>query len=210
MRKYSILIVDDEELVRATVSLDLKEMGFETLLAANGTEAVELLKHRKFDLNITDLMMEGLTGLDVLREAKRVHANALVLILTGYGTLDSAVQAMRLGAVDYLLKPARREELKIRVTHCLQKLELLNTVEFYERVLNICPLCNRIREAESEGQKQEWVNFEVYLGRKTDMDLSHGYCPTCLSKAFDEVQDVKRKIMTARKPKENSPHPPDP
>lgn len=137
MKKYSILLVDDEEIILKTLGPDLKERGYEVTLASSSEEAVEKLKGTGYDLIIADLMMNGVGGIQVLKEAKKKNSEAIVLILTADGSLPSAIAALHLGAVDYVLKPWSKAEMLKRVSDCLEKLELkLNRkVVHYENIL---------------------------------------------------------------------------
>lgn len=111
-----ILLVDDQKSLRRSLSLMLQAAGFETGEAESGEEALSLLDAQAFDLVITDLRMEGMSGVDLLREIKREKPALPVILITAYGSIDSAVDAMRLGAFDYLTKPFREQDIleKIR------------------------------------------------------------------------------------------------
>ncbi|MEI6125803.1 MAG: sigma-54 dependent transcriptional regulator [Pseudomonadota bacterium] len=106
-----ILIVDDEEGMRIAFSEALKRSGFETLCCVDGLDAVTKLKSAKFSMVITDVKMPKMNGIDVLREVKRVTPETPVVVVTAYGTVDNAVEAMKEGACDYLLKPFSFENL---------------------------------------------------------------------------------------------------
>ena len=100
-----ILIVDDEATVRSVLSQVLEEDGFETTEAANGEEALEFLKKEPFSLVITDIMMPGMTGIELLVKIKQLYPDTQVIIITSYASLDTALTALRHGAYDYLFKP---------------------------------------------------------------------------------------------------------
>lgn len=111
-----ILLVDDQKSLRRSLSLMLQNSGFETGEAESGEEALALLRGERYDLVITDLRMEGMSGVDLLREIKHDNPLLPVILITAYGSIESAVDAMRLGAFDYLTKPFREEDIleKIR------------------------------------------------------------------------------------------------
>lgn len=113
-----ILLVDDQKSLRRSLSLMLQGAGFETGEAESGEEALACLGAEHFDLVITDLRMEGMSGVDLLREIKRLNPLLPVILITAYGSIDSAVDAMRLGAFDYLTKPFREQDIleKIRAS----------------------------------------------------------------------------------------------
>ena len=100
-----ILIVDDEILVRNFLAETLRRKGFDVATAENGTKAVQQLKETTFDLVITDMKMPDLTGIDVLKKTKELSPGTVVVIITAFGSIENAVEAMRLGAFNYLIKP---------------------------------------------------------------------------------------------------------
>lgn len=119
-----ILVVDDEKHIRLLLSELLKKYKYEVRAAADGTEAITLLEDEPFDLIVTDLHMANKGGIDVLKQVKEKHALSEVLILTGNGTISSAVEAMRLGAFEYLTKPIDLKEFIVKVQKALDRHEL--------------------------------------------------------------------------------------
>src|SRR5262249_7431167 len=93
-----ILIVDDEILVRNFLAETLRRKNFDVATAENGTKAINLLKDTSYDLVITDMKMPDLTGIDVLKKAKELNPSTVVVIVTAFGSIENAVEAMRLGA----------------------------------------------------------------------------------------------------------------
>ncbi len=106
-----ILVVDDEPAIRAELEEALQEAGYETQSAADGSEALELAQQRAFDLCLSDIRMPTMSGIELLRKLGETSPETMVLLMTAYADLDSAVEALRLGAVDYLLKPFSHDEL---------------------------------------------------------------------------------------------------
>ncbi len=100
-----VLVVDDEPLVRKFVEETLKRKGIDVKTASCGKEAIHLLKEQAFDLVLTDMKMPDITGLEVLKKVKEISPSTLVAIITAYGSIENAVEAMRLGAFTYLVKP---------------------------------------------------------------------------------------------------------
>jgi DNA-binding NtrC family response regulator len=115
-----ILIVDDEEIIRYSLINILKGYGYDAIDVSSGEEAVKLLAEQKFHLILSDLVMEGMDGLALLENVKLVSPSTIVILITGYGSLKTAVSALRLGAYDYLLKPCDEEELIYRVKRALE------------------------------------------------------------------------------------------
>lgn len=119
MSKQRILIVDDEENLRRVTQLRLQQAGFEVATAPDGESALTLLEKSPQDLVITDLRMPGLSGLDLLRRVKEAYPETIVVVFTAFGTIESAVEAMKEGAYDYLIKPVNAEALKMVVARAL-------------------------------------------------------------------------------------------
>ena len=107
-----ILIVDDEENTRIGLSKLLTQEGFEVGSAANGNEALDYLGHKKVNLIISDINMPDMNGLAFLRELSRRYPSTNVIMITAYGGVESYLEAMNLGAYEYLHKPIRLEELR--------------------------------------------------------------------------------------------------
>lgn len=124
MEGDSILLVDDDPLVLSGVSRQLEAEGFTVTVAKSGKIAIDRLGAQRFDLIVTDLIMEGPNGLDLLEHAKQRVPDTGVIILTGYGDVHSAIDALRLGADDYLLKPSDPSELLFRIRGCIERLRL--------------------------------------------------------------------------------------
>ena len=121
MRPATLLIIEDEERMRRVLELALQQEGYELLLAESGEEGIRQLHDgHDIDLVITDLQLGQRSGLDVLETAKRLLPDVPVIIITGYGTVKSAVEAMRKGAYDYISKPVDHDELKIVIGRALE------------------------------------------------------------------------------------------
>lgn len=105
MSKGNILIIDDEDIVRISCKRTLMPEGFEVKTAQNGIEGLKMIEEERFDIVLTDLKMPDIDGIEVLRLIKQRWAETVVIIITGYQTVDSAVTAIKLGAYDYIEKP---------------------------------------------------------------------------------------------------------
>ena len=184
----TVMLVDDEAIILKTIAIKLKDEGFNVITAASGTKALELLPNQPVHMVITDLMMEGMDGIKVLKNVKKYNQEIAVIILTGYGELSSAIDALRLGAEDYLLKPCDLNELLLRMVKCFDKQSLQETVQLYEDILPICIDCKKIRDdSNSEPGEGEWLSIEKYLIRKAGKNMSHGYCPDCGKTFLDSI-----------------------
>ncbi|MDA8122915.1 MAG: sigma-54 dependent transcriptional regulator [Deltaproteobacteria bacterium] len=119
-----ILVVDDEPQILSFLK-DLFEIdGWDVHLAANGTEGIEKIEHGRFDVILTDLKMPGADGIDVLRAARKIQSDAEVVLMTAYGTVDSAIEVMRGGAFHFLMKPFRAEAVRHLVDKAYSQREL--------------------------------------------------------------------------------------
>lgn len=108
----SILVVDDEELTRRGIADILVKCRYDVFTAQNGGEAMTALEKKRYDLIITDMLMPGMTGIDLLRTVKTACRETGVIIITGYGEVDSYLESMNLGAYEYINKPVKVTELK--------------------------------------------------------------------------------------------------
>lgn len=119
--KASLLVVDDEQGVRDMMAFALSRRGFNVETAEGGLAAIEALRRRRFDLAITDLKMPGMDGVETLSALHALDPDLGVIILTGYGTIDTAVACLKLGAFDYLQKPFEMEELAALLQKALEE-----------------------------------------------------------------------------------------
>jgi len=116
-----ILVVDDEEVTRLSLAEILSLEGYQVASASSGEEALQKLEKETFDLVLADLVMKEVNGLQVMEAAKKLSPDTVVIMLTAYGTLESAIQAMRQGAYDYLIKPCGAQEIVASVESGLGK-----------------------------------------------------------------------------------------
>ena len=190
--RKSILLADDEELIRRTLRRDIEEMGYGATAVADGETAVAALQEHYYDLVLTDLRMEGISGIEVLKAAKSRSPDIGVIILTGFGDISSAIEALRNGADDYLLKPYAYEDLGVRLRNCLEKQEMKKRLKVYENFLSICAVCKKIRDDKGkEPGCGDWLSIEEYMRRETGVLSSHSYCPECYGKFMQELDTFK-------------------
>ena len=105
MRKAKILVVDDEAIVRELLCDWLSDFGYRVLTAENGPQALEIIEKERLGIVITDLVMPGMDGIELMKKAKDIIPNIEVIIITAYGSITSAIAAMKEGAYDYIEKP---------------------------------------------------------------------------------------------------------
>ncbi len=190
-----ILIVDDEVLIRESLQASLVHAGHETKTVDNGERALDELDRDDYDLIITDLMMDGIGGIELIEKVREKDPTLPIIIITGYGKLESAVEALRLGAADYLLKPYNVDELTLRINNCLEKRELQKKIEAYENILPVCCECKSIRDdAGKEPGSGDWLSMETYLQQTTGVELSHTFCDKCMQQQREEMKELKRRL----------------
>ncbi|MBF0559382.1 MAG: sigma-54-dependent Fis family transcriptional regulator [Nitrospirae bacterium] len=141
--KLRILLVDDEKNIRMTLQVTLSDMGHHVIVAASLKEAADALKSETFDLILTDFRLGGPTGIDVIREAKGLQSEAIIVVMTAYSSIENAVQVTKEGAFDYLPKPFTNAQL----SHLLEKVRTLVSLK-----------------RENEALKNERYRPEYFLG----------------------------------------------
>jgi two-component system response regulator PilR (NtrC family) len=126
--KGKVLVVDDEKSMREILDIFLRNEGYNVAVAENGKAALEILKHDFFDLIITDMKMPKVGGLELLKNVKEILPDTVVVIITAFGTTESAVEAMKLGAFDYITKPFQMDDIRLVVKNALEKQQLQKDV----------------------------------------------------------------------------------
>lgn len=121
MTRSSILLIDDEKVLLEAISDDLKESGYEVTTAISGEEGLRIFKLLQHNLVIIDLKMENMDGLEVSRQIKQLNPETPIMILTGYGSMETAIEALRMDLDDYVLKPVKRDDLFEKIHRCLEK-----------------------------------------------------------------------------------------
>lgn len=132
--KSKILLVDDEQISIDLISEILQKAGLEVVIARNGEEALNKFSENSFELIITDLVMPKMDGISLLKEIKKKEKDAVVLIITGFGTIESAVTAIKAGAYDYITKPIKIEELELIINRALEKKRLINQLKLLKGI----------------------------------------------------------------------------
>src|SRR5260221_9953910 len=135
MTQASVLVVEDNDLERQITADTLREEGFAVEEAAVGKRAIELLALSRFDVVLTDLMMPGMSGEELLAKVRGTYPGSQVVVLTAHGTIDSAVQAMKTGAFYYLTKPTDRETLVMTVAKAAELANLQQENQLLKRRL---------------------------------------------------------------------------
>src|SRR5256885_6409426 len=128
-----ILIADDHDALRRGLVRGLTEAGHEIEEASNGNAAIERLSDSYFDVVLSDLKMGGSDGLDVLRTTRALHPTTAVILMTAFGSVNTAVEAMKIGAFDYVQKPFEIEEIEGKIEKALEMKRLRGELEYLRR-----------------------------------------------------------------------------
>ncbi len=214
MEEIRILVVDDEAAERITLGEVLRLEGYYVSLAASGEQALAMVRQEPaFDLAILDLRLPGMDGLQVLEGIRRISADTIVILITGYGTLETAVQALRKGAYDFLLKPCPVEEVLAAVRRALSELKagrhrrvLMTQLQNTLKAL-IATTDGLVVEVASEPEKEGGIlivgdvqidkgkHLVTYHGQPVDLTPTEFRLLECLIGRVDEVctpQDLVR------------------
>ncbi|VAX27373.1 hypothetical protein MNBD_NITROSPIRAE02-25 [hydrothermal vent metagenome] len=171
-KEFKILIVDDDEIARDVVVSLLAREGFSVHSACDGFEGIRALKLELYSLIITDLRMPGADGFEVLKAACNLNPKAAVVILTAYGTLDNAIEAIKFGAYDYITKPFKLQEIIIVVENALKRAELIGeNEELRLHLRNTYRDLEMINTVKKNAAPDVIVNFLERLARLRQMDI---------------------------------------
>jgi DNA-binding NtrC family response regulator len=144
MSSERILVVDDELFVRELLLEFLSAQGYEVSLADSGEKAVELTQTQPADVVLVDLKMPGIDGIETLKQIKKIAPDVLAIIMTGYPTIESSIEALRHGVYDYVIKPFKLDDLKSSIERALRE---------YKLKVEISQLKDRIEQLETELEK---------------------------------------------------------
>lgn len=193
MSNKKILIIDDEELIRHSLKTDLSAVGFTVSLAENGKEGLKKFKVDHHDAVLTDLMMAGMDGIDVLKKVKEEAPETVVIILTGFANVNSAISALRSGADDFLNKPCSTEDILIRLEREFEKKDLIARIKENEAKLRaITQTANdAIIMVNSSGEATFWNKAAERIFGYTEQeilgkDIHKRLVPETYMKAYSE------------------------
>ena len=148
-----ILVADDHDSLRRGLARALTDAGHEVEEAANGNIAIERLHQEQFDVVLSDLKMGGSDGLDVLRTAKALHPTVAVILMTAFGTVQTAVEAMKIGAFDYVQKPFEIEEMEVKIEKAIEHRRMRHEIEYLRHTQQDIYEFDRLVGASSSLQK---------------------------------------------------------
>jgi DNA-binding NarL/FixJ family response regulator len=121
MKKKSVLIVDDEESIRVSLKRMIEKANYQVETADNGSMALKKLATHHYDLVLTDIKMDDISGIKLLQNIKIKYLNVLVVLMTGYASIDTAIAALRSGATDYIIKPCSKKKILSSIENAIKK-----------------------------------------------------------------------------------------
>jgi signal transduction histidine kinase len=185
-----ILIVDDEAPQMKALCNTLRDRGYETAGFTAGSPALEALREKSFDLLLSDLMMPGMDGIALLQEALKIEPNIVGIIMTGQGTIDTAVEAMKTGALDYILKPFKLSAILPVLSRALsvRKLRIENS-ELQKQVRA------RTDELEAANKELEAFSYSVSHDLRAPLRAIDAFSNVLLSKYSDDLPDDAQHLL---------------
>ncbi len=194
----SILIVDDEEIIRNICNRSLKTKGYHIELAENGIVALEQMRDKTFEIIFTDLKMPIMHGVELLEEIKRDYPYTEVIIMTAFATIQSAIEAMKKGAYDFILKPIKPDQIRHVAEKCFEKIQLgeenkaLQTAN--KKLLELEKMKDKFIAITSHELRTPVSHLKGYLGILDDViyhQLSAEEKRQCLNVMFDAIKDLE-------------------
>ncbi len=144
--KAHILVVDDEEVILNLSKRGLTRVGYPVETASNGADALKILEKQPIDIVVSDLKMEVMDGLELLRHIKRDYPHIEVIMMTGYASVENAIESMKLGAYDFLLKPLKVEQMRLVVKKCAETIAMSREVQELRKVKEKLEELQRIKD----------------------------------------------------------------
>jgi DNA-binding NtrC family response regulator len=142
-----ILVVEDEQTLREGIATAFRDRGWDVSEAADGDEGIQCLEKDQFDVLVTDYMMPGKSGMEVLKHSRMVNESTACVMMTAHGTVESAVEAMKAGAYDYVQKPFDLEELEMKIDKALDHRRLVARVRAIDQTVTIPKFENIVGES---------------------------------------------------------------
>ena len=189
MKKLSILIIDDEESIRVSLEGIFKKKEYYAKTADNGSIALEMLQNDHYDLIVADIMMDPMSGIELLKKSKEIFPEIPVILMTGYSSLSTAIEAIRLGASDYLIKPCTKKEIFSSISRCLENKTTGNKEELTQHLqtkINALPKQKSLT-------KRELEVFNHMVSGMSDKDMAVELSVTIPTIKF-HLQNIYRKL----------------
>ncbi len=198
--KAKILVVDDSEIVLDVFQMGLSRLGYAVAVVDNSIEAQEMIAKNNYDIVISDINMDLMDGLELLEAIKRDYAHIEVIMMTGYGTVEDAIRAMKNGAYDFLLKPIKSEQVAMVVGKCVEKIrmnqELKQLREVNTRFRELKQLKDRFMTITSHELRTPVSHIKSYLDLLEDPECSEEERESFFEILKKSVVDLERIVMT--------------
>jgi DNA-binding NtrC family response regulator len=199
-RSKRLLIIDDDQFILRSFVTILEREGYKVVGIDSGNRALELIKKERFHLILTDLMMDGVDGLGVLKEAKKLNPEVVVVIITGFDSMESALEAMRCGAYDYLIKPCAEIDLKMTVKRGLEKLRIEKKLLEIERLKAITETAIKTSREINTPLETIIQELDVLSNNGGQIDKKAKEEIKILSKEAKRIKDILEKMSSITEP----------
>ena len=199
-RSKRLLIIDDDQFILRSFVTILEREGYEVVGIDSGNRALELIKKERFHLILTDLMMDGVDGLGVLKEAKKLNPEVVVVIITGFDSMESALEAMRCGAYDYLIKPCAEIDLKMTVKRGLEKLRIEKKLLEIERLKAITETAIKTSREINTPLETIMQELDILSNNGGQIDKKAKEEIKILSKEAKRIKDILEKMSSITEP----------
>lgn len=160
----TVLIVDDDRIIREQLGKELRRHFFRVLAAVSGKEAMDLLAKENVDVMLLDVKLPDINGLDIIKRAKEIKPGCEVVVITGYGTQEIAIQALRMGAIDYIEKPIDADELKAALGRAMEKMAQRKELAYKSAILVADDEKNVVKKLCQILEKEGYQAFGAYSG----------------------------------------------
>ena len=209
----SILLVDDEEIILQTLSRFLEKQGYDVAVAKSGEEAYQKLQISRFNLVLSDLAMDGMSGIDLLKKLGEIDSLTMFMLLTGHGDMDSAIEAFRSGAFDFISKPCNNDELLLRIKRCLESQELKSRLKERTKTLEVifdnAVCCLVLLDREYNFVRVNKIYADACGKKVSDFEGKNHFdlYPSSAKEIFDEVVRTRKPYQAFSRPFEFPDHP---
>lgn len=196
----NVLIVDDEDVIRTICYRSLDKIGFHVETAENGVKALERMRDKTYEIVFTDFKMPIMDGLELLEHIKRDFPFSEVIIMTAYATIESAINAMKTGAYDFILKPIKPDQIRIVATKCYEKIQLNEENKALrianQKLIDLQKMKNKFIALTSHELRTPVSHLKGYLGILNDEyfdelpEEEKEQCMKVIFNAVDELEDI--------------------